>query len=648
MSSAPISLFAPVALGRRQAANRIMRLATTCNLAEGYRVSPRMIGFYAAAAKGGAGSLVTESLRVHPSDTRSPVALPLYDRAVIPGLRQLAEAVQAEGALLIGQVNHGGRQHLGRGTPVLLAPSELGCPRSGGTPHALTGAEVEAMVESFVTAALTALEAGLDGVEVHGAQGHLIGQFVSPYSNRREDRWGGSLENRLRFPREIIAGIRRRAAPDAILGFRFGVEEFSEGGLGIDAAEEIAGALARDGLLDYLSLSQGNFNSIETHLPDRHYAPAPYRDLHRRIRAAAGGLPIVAGTRVQRAEVAEELLAEGAADLVGFCRAFIADPAWPAKTRGVRPGPVRHCIACNQCWGWIAEGQPIACVVNPEAGREHALGAPKPAEVPRRIAIIGAGPAGLEAARIAARRGHQVTVLEREAAPGGRLREASQGPSHAEIGDLVRFLATDAVAAGAELRLGQAATEDAIEALAPDAVLLATGAGAAVPALPGDGSVPLLAATRLAPRAAGDARHVVVMDEDGYFWAAAAAETAAQAGFTVVLASRFFEVLRDLPVVTRIATLRALDEAGTRLCPNMEAARIERGGVVLRHYLSGREARIEDCHALLWIGRQRSETALAAPLRARWGAALRIIGDAYQPRRLPNALLEGHLAGREI
>ncbi len=648
MSAATSRLFEPISLGSKRAANRIMRLATTNNLAENYRVSPRMIGFYAASARGRAGSIVTESLRVHPSDSRSPAALALYDRAAIPGMRQLAEAVQKEGALLIGQVNHGGRQNLGRGTPVLLAPSEVGCPRSGGNPHAMTGAEVEAMAEAFVTAALHCLEAGLDGVEVHGAQGHLIGQFVSPFSNHRDDRWGGSLENRMRFPRAVLAAIRRRGPAGAIIGYRLGVEEFTDGGFGIEAAEEVASALTRDGLVDYLSLSQGNFNSIETHLPDRHYPPAPYRDLHRRIRAVANGVPVIAGTRVQTPEVAEQLLADGVADAIGFCRAFIADPAWPAKARGDRSDPIRRCIACNQCWGWISEGQPIACAINPEAGREHALGQPKRAEASRRVVIVGAGPAGLETARVAARRGHAVTVIERADSAGGRLREASLAPNHGEIGALTEFLHADALLAGADLRFSTEADVEAIAALQPDVLILATGATAEAPGLAGDGSVPVLAAPGLPPRRDSDLRNVVVMDEEGYFWAAGAAESAIAAGYAVVLVSRFFEVLRDLPVVTRIATLRALDQAGTQLRPNMAVHRVENGHVILRHYLSGREERIPDCRAVIWTGRQRSENELAAPLRDRFGSALRVIGDAYQPRWLPNALLEGHMAGRDI
>ena len=177
--------------------------------------------------------MVSESARVHPADAVVPGAIPLFDRGIVPGMRRLSDAIHGAGSLFVVQLNHGGRQHLGRRIGTLLAPSDIACPRSGGTPHGVTTREVEEMVEFFVSAALVAMECGAAGVEVHGAQGHLIGQFVSPYSNQREDRYGGSLENRLRFPIEILQGVRRRLGPRAVIGYRLAVEEFTEGGIGV-------------------------------------------------------------------------------------------------------------------------------------------------------------------------------------------------------------------------------------------------------------------------------------------------------------------------------------------------------------------------------------------------------------------------------
>jgi len=641
-------LFEPIQLGPRCAPNRIMRLATVTNLAEQNQVGDRMFAHYREVARGGAGTLVTEALRVHWSDGRRPSALLMYEPAVVPGLRRLADAVHAEGALLIAQLNHGGRQHFSRRLPTLWAPSAIACPRSGGVPHEMTPAEIEEMIDGFARSATHAQEGGLDGVEIHGAQGHLIGQFVSPYSNGRTDDWGGSLDNRLRFPREIICRVRERVGRDFVVGYRLGVEEFTPGGISIEDSQEVAGALVAGGLVDYLSLSQGIFNTLEMHLPDRHFPAAPFLALHAQIKAAVGAFPVVTCSRIRTPAEAEEILAGGKADVVGLCRALVADPEWPAKARVGQADRIRLCIACNHCWALVTDGEAIACTVNAAAGREHELGPLAPAGQARRVIVVGGGPAGLEAARVAAARGHDVTVLEQSDQVGGKVRIAEELPHHEDVGLIRRFLAGEVERLGVRVRTDTEATPALVAAERPDAVVIAAGATPVAVDIPGDGSVPVSSSGGVVVAGMLPGESIVIVDEDAYHWAAAVIETAAQQGKTVWVVTRFFEVLKELPMVSRIVTLRSLDQQGVILRPNACVDRLDRGDVVLRNYLSGREERIPKVAAVIWVGPQQANDALAAELRGRGIPDVRVIGDAYAPRRMTDAIREGHFTGRAL
>ena len=619
-----------------------MRVATTCNLAERNRVSDRQIAFYGTVARGGVGTIVTESLRVHPSTRRTGGSLSVNDSGVIPGLQRLADAVHEAGALLIGQLNHGGRQHHNNHVSTMWAPSAIPCPKSGGTPHAMSLDEVEEVIAHFVTSAANVVEGGLDGVEIHGAQGHLIGQFLSPFSNQREDEYGGSFENRLNFVQSILRRVRQRVGDGPIVGYRMGVEEFTPGGIDIKQAVRIGRALVDAGLIDYLSLSQGNFNSLDTHLPDRHSPPMVYIGLQEQVKHAISEVPVVACTHIRTPEHGESIIARGQADMVGLARALLADPEWPNKAAGGHAEDIRYCIACNSCWGSSSSaGSSAACAINPRAGRELALDAAPAAKRARRVVVVGGGPAGLEAARTAAMRGHSVVLFERSPELGGKLRlVVDQAPNSAELGNIVNFLVRQNNALGVQIRTGVTATVEMIAAEAPDFVIVATGATAYAPAIGGDGSVPVLASDGPLPALPDTRGSVVIMDEDGQFWAAAAAETVAAMGRKPIVVTRFFEPFRELPAVSRMATLRALDLQGAEMRSTMAVDRSENGRVILRHFLSGREESLPECSAIVWVGRQNTNDAIAIGLRGR-GIAVAVIGDAFQPRRLATAIHEG-------
>jgi len=635
-------LFSPLSLGPKVARNRIMRLPTISNLGEKSSVSDAMVAHVARISRGGVGTVVTEGMAVHPSSVRGDKLVAAFRPEAVPGLRRLGEAVHAGGALCIAQLLHGGRQHhSSRGLPLLWAPSPVACDYSGGVAHEITREEIGDLIQGFVSAASHVMQAGFDGVEVHGAQGYLLQQFMSPLSNRREDEFGGGFENRMRFPMLVLAAVRTAVGPSGIVGYRLGVEEFSDGGLTLDDACRAAEMLSATGQIDYFSLSQGNFTSIEQHLPDRHQAPGAFTDLHATVKRHVGRIPTVTCGRFIDAAMAEQTLADDKADIIGMSRALTADPDWPRKSAGELSGDIIPCIACNQCWVSSMTGEKIRCVVNPSVGSE--LTAARPAAATRRhVLVVGGGPAGLEAARTAAERGARVTLMEAGDRLGGRLLAAADLPFQRELSDFAIYLARQAERSGAHIRLNSLATIDSIDAEGADAVILALGTQQVAPAVPSDGSIKIVTEDRIA-FPAGGTPHVIVVDEDGHNWSAAAAEFLALNGCEVTVVTPFFEVFREISSVSRGHVIAVLDRHRVRIVANTRLVRVQDGAAILRNKFSGREENLTAA-AIHWIGSLRARDDLAKALSPRH-ANIHVIGDAVAPRRLVDAIAEGRHAG---
>jgi 2,4-dienoyl-CoA reductase-like NADH-dependent reductase (Old Yellow Enzyme family)/thioredoxin reductase len=642
-------LLRPLALGPVTLKNRVMQVATSTNFAEP-GVGPRLRAFLEERAKGGIGSVVVGALAIQTGAVR----ISALDEDHLSGLADLAKTLHAYDMVVLGQLVHGGRQHLADAPPELVGPSAIACPYSGGTPHSLDTDEIRSLIRMFVRGAVNLQAAGFDGAEVHGAQGHLVQQFLSPFSNQRTDEYGGSLENRTRFALEILEGIRAACGSGFVLGIRMSVEEFSEGGLHIEQSKKICSLMVTSGTLDYLSVSQSNFDSISAHIPDRTYPFAPFVNFAAEIRAVVAPLPVVASGRIIDPERADRIVAEGRADIVGLSRPLIADPQWLQKAASGRADQIRRCVSCNQCWGWVSGGGQIGCIHNAAAGNELTWGSGTMGRIAAamHIVVVGGGPAGMEAARVAAERGHRVTLLEARDRLGGSVIDASNVPGESELRWVVDHLVGAVHRAGVEVVLNSEATDERVLELRPDTVVIATGSQPAADDVPDSGDVEVLCYPYVIDAGARVWDEAVVLDDDGHYIGIAAAHEMALRGTHVSLVTRFFEVGREIPAASRITALRTLDKLGVRLLPTMWLRRVEGRNVVLEHYLNrDREISIPNVDAIVRAGRRIPDDRLFRQVRRRLaerGVAVHLVGDARQPRRIANAIHDGHAIGRMV
>lgn len=441
-------LLSPFQLGRLTLPNRMMVPALTSNFAQpDGSVGDALIGYLLERVRGGFGSVVTENIGVHPGGKVMERMVLGHDDSYLPGLTRLAQAVKAEGGVLIGQINHAGRQTNSAMTGhQLVAPSPIPCPLNREMPHELTIAEIETLEQAFIDTAQRLAKAGFDGVELHGAHGYLINAFLSPQSNLRSDAYGGSVKNRMRFVVNIIRGIKQVLGDDFPLLVRISAEEFVENGLTATQSIEIAKRLEAEGV-HALSVSVGVYGSFNKVSMITGEPEGQWLDLAGQIRAATD-IPIIGVGRIKRASVAEAGLAAGQIDIAAFGRASIADPYLPAKIIEGREEDIGWCLGCNICLGRSNRPQ-IICPVNPLVGRE-ALTPVHDASEARQISVHGSGLAALTAAWAASTRGHKVSVVDDDGPPGGMQGWRAHVPGQAEHDEVLQGARRRAEIAGVE------------------------------------------------------------------------------------------------------------------------------------------------------------------------------------------------------
>ena len=648
-------LFSPLRVGGLTLKNRIFSTGHAEAMAEDGKAGPRLRAYHEAKARGGAAlTIIGGSTSVHPSSPASAWnMIANHDDAVIPGYRSLAQAVHRHDCLVMSQLTHMGRRSQSdvESWHVLLAPSQIPEAVHREVPHEIEPEQIAMLVRAFGDATRRCREGGLDGVELSFAHNHLVDQFWSPLFNRRTDEYGGSLENRMRFGFEVLREIRRQVGRDWVVGARISGDEMTRDGLTAADMAEIARRLAASGLVDFLSIIGGAAHSLHLQALAVANMASPHGlfvPLAAAIKAAVPGMPVLHAGRIVDPVHADRVLADGSIDLVGMTRALIADPDMPRKAREGRLDDVRPCVGANAgCIDRIYQGKPVTCIQNPGTGRETELGEPARAAASRRVVVVGAGPAGLEAARLAALRGHHVILFEREPEVGGQVLIAARAPVRAELAGILRFLARQVEKLPIECRLRVEADPDTILAESPDVVIIATGSSPHVPPLPGlDGKHVVTDWDVLLDRVPVGER-VVVVDDVHTQRGLSTAEHLLDRGRRVEVISRLFYAGQDVGVTSIAPLYTRLFAKGVTLTPHTDLVAVEGSAVVVANVYTRAERRIEGVDTVVLSMGSRSVDALYRALKGQV-AVLHAIGDCVAPRGIHQAILEGTRVARLV
>lgn len=694
MSASPTSpdtrfpyLFAPFRIRSVELRNRMVFQPhfTALGTSEGMP-SDDLAAYHAERALGGVGLIVTESQAVHPTGKMSRRFINAWDPAVIPGLRKVTDGVHAHGARIFSQLTHGGHTSLEKPPHIMWAPTQMPEPSSHFTTKAMDADDIRAVISGFAASARNAIEAGYDGIEIKIAHDGLLRSFASPYFNRRTDAYGGTFEKRMRLSYEVLEAIKGAIGMETPLGVRLCVDEFTAFGYDLEYGLQMAASLQASGFVDYFNSDAGSFSSFWMEIPPAAVRATDFDRINIALKQASG-IPVIAFGRITPAQRGEDLLRAGHADMIGWARQLIADPQTPNKLKAGRPDLVRSCIACNDaCTYQTAQEKGVRCVHNPSAGREIHFNerTVSPVSRPRRVAVVGGGPAGLKVAEIAARRGHLVTLLERSSGLGGQVNLAARQPEHEVVGEVTAYLEAQLSELNVEIRRGVNATPDVLRDLGVDAVVVATGSEPNLPRVGADDTaragdlglhvIPdivgldlpfVVSSDDVMSGAVQPHGKVVVFDGNGHWEAAGTAEYLKDLGCDVELIAAHSLVGEDLDGGARTLFHRRAAIKGLRLRSGwvlleIEERRVKVGAV----FSSGNEAGwgkyvlipgdeewIEDVDWVVPVIGRRSRQDLFLELKSsphfRDVEVLRA-GDCVAPRLIQSVIMEAFDVARAL
>lgn len=644
-------LFSPLKIGPVVVPNRINFAAHLTNLSENHMISDDHICYYRERARGGCGLITTEELTVHPSDLAYDKLVDAFVPEVVPGFVKLTQAIHQFDTKIFAQLNHNGMQADGKISRLpVWGPSSGHDPLFRETCKAMEIEDIQECIDYFAKSAVHVAEGGFDGIELQLGHSSLVRQFLSPATNHRQDQYGGSFENRLRFAIEVIEAVRKAAGQALALGVRLNADEMHpDGGLTHEDAKQIAKSLEATGKIDFIDISLGTFHNLflvegSMHTPLAYAAP-----LSAGIRSVVH-LPVYASNRINDPHLAEKIIEDGQGDMVNMVRALIADPELPNKARYGRSDDIRHCIACNQgCIGRMGMGYTIGCMQTPCAGNEKVLGKGTLSlcDVPKKVVIIGAGPAGLEAARVAALRRHQVILMDRENEVGGQNLIAAKAAGRQEIQGVTRWLSSQVNKLDIELRLGCTATVDMISEENPDAVIVATGSFPKEKPFPGDYRFPqVVNSIQILTHQVIAGPNVLLIDLNGHHHGTGTAEFLANQGKSVhMLVPSLFPGSALGPLQDLFLTSQRLARKGVTCTPDIAVLEIQ--GTLARglNVYSNEMIDFEGYDTIVHVAGNIAHDSLYFELKGKVKELYRI-GDCLAPRLTDSAISDGHRIAR--
>ena len=646
------NLFEPITLGPTQLRNRIFNPPHGTTLGADGLVSDELIAYHEARAKGGAGLIILEGMAFHPSFAFESAYLNAGRDDIIPGMKKLSRACGAHGAAVFGQLFHAGRSvrysHDGS-RPLVFSASDTPDDRYRVVPVPMPNDMVWEVIESYATAAARLAEAGLDGIEILASQGYLIGQFLNPATNRRDDEFGGSLENRMRFLSESIARIRGAIGGSKTLGIRITLDEKTQFGMEAAEAVKVCQILEKEGHVDYFSVISGSSSSPDGWIhvfPPMAVPPAFVANDAAQLKSAITKPVLVAG-RINQAQAASQILSEGKADMVGMVRALIADPEFPNKVAANRSEDIRACIGCNQaCVGHRLTHHAISCIQNPVTGRELEF-RPRSTRPRRLVWVIGGGPGGMKAAVTAADQGHEVILYEKQPKLGGQVNLAEKLPGRSEFGGVTTNLIGELDRSSIQVCLSSSASPEAFHAIEPDVVIVSTGAVPRLPEVEITGTQ-LLSAWSVIAGEKPSGQSVVIADWSSDWSAMGVAHMLALSGHKVRIFSGASTCGESIPAIVRDQWFGELQSLNVELTCYARFFGAEDQTAFFQHTINGEAIVCEDVDAVVscYPPRSNNDCSWVSELKAPDTGSLQIttIGDALAPRTVEEAVLEGFKA----